>query len=441
MKKRFVCQNCGYESIRWLGRCPSCNAWSSFVEEVVSEKRSGTEPTSPPIELDRIEPVKLKRTETGFGELDRVLGGGLVGGSLILLGGDPGIGKSTLMLQVAAHLAPDQKVLYVTGEESAEQIRMRADRLNIRAKITVLAETNLDQIATWIERTGPEFLIIDSIQTIFDPDFSGAPGSVGQVRECGNRIMRLTKAAGIITVLIGHVTKVGAIAGPKTLEHIVDTVLYFEGDRNQRYRIIRAFKNRFGPTNEVGVFEMTDAGLVEVDNPSSIFLMEDGDRIGSSVIATMEGTRSLLVEVQSLANPTYFNYPQRQTSGIDYRRFILLLAVIEQKLSLPIRQYDIFVNVVGGIRIDEPAADFGIATAIISAIKSRPVPKGLVVIGEIGLGGELRPVPNIETRVKEAEKLGFKQCLIPPGSKGLHSGIEVIRIRDVRDGAKLIFGE
>ena len=410
-------------------------------ESIEGKGKRVSEPSVAPVALKEIEKVRLERTRTELAELDRVLGGGLVDGSLILLGGDPGIGKSTLMLQVAGRFE-DRKVLYVSGEESSHQIKLRAERLRIDTDIKVLAETNLENILTWIERTESDLVIIDSIQTIYHPGLSGAPGSVGQVRECGNELMRMAKRNRVTMVLIGHVTKVGAIAGPKTLEHIVDTVLYFEGDRNQRYRLIRCFKNRFGSTNEVGVFEMTESGLVEVDNPSSIFLLEgEKDRIGSGVIAITEGTRSFLIEVQSLANPTYFNYPQRQASGINYRRLILLLAVIEQKLSLPVRQYDIFVNVVGGIRIDEPAGDFGVVLAIASAIKNLPIPHEVVMIGEVGLGGELRPVSAIEMRIREAERLGFKQCLVPYHSKRIKSGVEIQRIKDVRDGYRVIFGE
>ena len=400
------------------------------------------EPKEKPQELDDVTGTESARISSGFEELDCVLGGGLVTGSLVLLGGDPGIGKSTLMLQVAASLAKTKKVLYVTGEESNYQIKLRADRLKIKSKMQVLAETNLDNIEAWVDRTSPDFLVIDSIQTIFRPDLSGPPGSVGQVRECGNGVMRLSKSRGMTTILVGHVTKVGSIAGPKTLEHIVDTVLYFEGDRNQQYRIIRSFKNRFGSTNEVGVFRMSEQGLDQVTNPSSIFLSTNGvDKTGCAVIASVEGTRSILIEVQALTNPTYFNYPQRQTSGIDYRRLILLLAVIEQKLSLPTQQYDVFVNVVGGIKIQEPAADFGISVAIASAIRNQPIPRDVVFIGEIGLGGEVRPVVNVENRIKEAERLGFKRCFVPDSAGGISSGIELIKVKDIRNGTKLIFGE
>jgi DNA repair protein RadA/Sms len=386
-----------------------------MVEEPLEQKRGKHAVKAvTPQPLSDIPFSRNERNTVGISELDRVLGGGLVPGSLILLGGDPGIGKSTLMLQISSSLAhADRSVLYVNGEESAYQVRMRAERLGITIQgIDVLTVTDLEAIIACARERKPHFMVIDSIQTIYRNQMSSAPGSVAQVRECGGELMRFAKEYGVTIVIIGHVTKFGSIAGPKTLEHMVDTVLYFEGDRNQQYRIIRAIKNRFGSTNEIGVFEMTESGLKEVMNPSSLF-MSDSENSGSAIISVMEGTRPLLVEVQALTSPTFFNYPQRITTGVDHKRLAMLLAVLERRVGINVYRVDCFVNVVGGIKIIEPTSDLGILLAIASSIRNIPIDRNTVIIGEVGLGGEVRPVFGIQGRLNEAEKLGFKRALIP----------------------------
>jgi DNA repair protein RadA/Sms len=403
-----------------MGKCPECGEWNTLTEEpVIEESRhrfsegKGAKPLAP-IPLSQITNAEQSRIPTGSGEFDRVLGGGLVQGSAILLGGDPGIGKSTLALQLA-HGMPSVPTLYVSGEESPQQLKLRADRLNVRADhIQVLPETNL----TAIERAMKHpLIIIDSIQSLFWDQMPSAPGSVGQVRECAARLIRLAKERNLTLLIIGHVTKEGSIAGPKVLEHMVDTVLYFEGDRHKQFRIIRAFKNRFGSTNEIGIFEMRDTGLMEVLNPSEIFLQDRATETpGSVVVAAMEGTRPLLVEIQALVTPASgFGAPRRTVSGLDYNRLAIILAILEKKARLPLSQQDVFCNVVGGVEIDEPAADLGIALAILSSLKNKAIPLTTAVFGELGLGGELRPVSFTENRLMEIQKLGFKYVILPKG--------------------------
>jgi len=440
MKTKFVCQNCGASSVKWLGRCPACGEYNTMVEERIepTKLRKKTE-SLVPTPLSKIPFTKDKRKQVGISELDRVLGGGFVRGSLVLLGGDPGIGKSTLMLQISDLVVNSGgKVFYVSGEESAYQIRMRAQRLGIEGKeINFLAETELESILACAADITPDLMVVDSIQAIYKSGLTSAPGSVAQVRECGSDLMRFAKVKGITTVIIGHVTKFGNIAGPKTLEHIVDTVLYFEGDKNQQYRMLRAMKNRFGSTNEIGVFEMTESGLKEVANPSSLFI-SNSTSSGSAVISIIEGSRPLLVEVQALTSPTFFNYPQRVATGIDYKRLSMLLAVLERRVGISVYGFDCFVNAVGGIKVFEPSSDLGIILAIASSIKNKPIEKGTVAIGEVGLGGEVRPVYRIESRLKEAEKLGFKTAVIPrKNSYPNHLAMEVASVDDVREAVKI----
>jgi len=424
---QYVCQECGRASIRPLGRCPSCGGWDTMVEEVImSQPKKHTKtlftPTnSKPLKLNEITSDSEERWLLDMIEFPRVLGGGIVPGSIVLLGGDPGIGKSTLMLQVAIKISHNRSVLYVSGEESARQIKMRAQRLFERGKKSISAqdlylvtETNLDAIFSHVEQMKPALLIIDSIQTVYIDGLSSSSGSISQVRECASRLRGLAKSTGIAVFLIGHVTKEGMIAGPRVLEHIVDTVLHLEGDRFQSYRLLRSMKNRFGPTSEVGVFEMNERGMAEVVNPSEAFLAERMvDAPGSSIAVTMEGTRPILVELQGLTSPTNFGNPRRTTNGIDYNRLLLIIAVLTRRMGLGLSNQDVFLNVVGGLRVEEPAADLAAAVAIISSMKDVPVRADLVLIGEIGLSGELRWVSQMELRLREAEKLGFKAAIIP----------------------------
>jgi DNA repair protein RadA/Sms len=438
----YQCQSCGYSSPKWLGKCPDCGAWNSFVEE---ERVSGltAQKTALPIQLSDISPSTGKRTGTGIKEFDRTLGGGVVMGSVILIGGDPGIGKSTLVLQALNGLSTLGKVLYVSGEESPEQIKLRAERLGVDSEnIILLPETSLEGIISIVEQMKPEILVIDSIQTIFSLELSSAPGSVGQIRECATRLMFLAKRHNIPLFLIGHVTKEGAIAGPKVLEHIVDTVLYFEGDRGSPFRILRAVKNRFGSTNEIGVFEMTKAGLREVDNPSELFLSERPYSVpGSVVTVSLEGTRPLLVEVQALVTPSSLGVPRRTAIGVDYNRVNLLIAVLDKKVGMHLGNMDVFVNIVGGLRIDEPAVDMGVIGAIASSFKDRAVDAGIFTFGETGLSGELRPVSQADARVKEAIKLGFKKALIPSGNSRNLKGydIEIIGAGNLEEALQILF--
>jgi len=435
---KYVCQSCGYVSPRWAGKCPNCSEWNTFVEEAtsplkVSRKPSGAASKIEPVSLDDIEREETPRVSTRIEEFDRVLGGGIVPGSLILLGGDPGIGKSTLMMQLALQLQ-DSVVLYITGEESTRQIKLRAERLQYASakNILLLAETNLDLILDVIERGTPDLIVIDSIQTMYRPGLESAPGSVSQVRESTALLLRLAKTRGIPIVVIGHVTKEGVIAGPRVIEHMVDTVLQFEGEAHYSYRVLRALKNRFGSTNEIGIFEMHDSGLREVPNPSEVFLAERSfGTSGSTVVASIEGSRPILIEVQALVTSTNYGMPQRTTTGVDTRRLSLLLAVLEKRVGLGLGSHDVFVNIAGGIKIDEPAVDLGIATSITSSLRDVPVDSGSVAVGEIGLGGEIRTIGQIEKRVQEAAKLGFKRIVVPQNNmKGLKSnnGIEVIGV-------------
>ena len=419
VKSVFVCQHCGYESPKWMGRCPGCGEWNTMVEEVLSKtdrrlSHAGGEGNKP-VAMDQIDLSKETRNSTGMQELDRVLGGGIVRGSLVLVGGDPGIGKSTLLLQLAGSVSSRQRVLYVSGEESVKQVKIRGERLGISSgNIFILGETDIDIILDQVKRMTPDMIIVDSIQTVYTPEISSAPGSVSQVREVTARLLQTAKAMAIPTFIIGHVTKQGAIAGPRVLEHMVDTVLYFEGERYHSYRVIRSVKNRFGSTNEIGVFEMKDKGLVEVPNPSEFMLEGRPAGVpGTVVVCSMEGTRPMLVELQALVSLSNLGMPRRMATGIDYNRLSMLMAVMEKRLGMQLQGQDAFVNVVGGLKIDEPAVDLGIVVAVASSFRNTPVDKTAVVIGEVGLTGEVRAVNSIDRRVAEAAKLGFGHCIIP----------------------------
>ena len=442
----FVCSNCGYESAKWLGKCPACNEWNSFYEEKITKGSDGKKEKKEarvPVPLNAVEKTETARVKTGIEELDRVLGGGLVKGSLVLLGGEPGIGKSTLILQICNLIHGEGKVLYVSGEESAEQIKLRADRLGINNdNILFLGETDIDVIEETIQTILPKLVIIDSIQTMYSSDLTATAGSVSQVREITGRVMQCCKQNAITTIIIGHVTKDGNIAGPRVLEHMVDTVLYLEGERYFTYRILRGVKNRFGSTNEIGMFEMKDNGMKEVKNPSSV-LLEDRDDIpaGSIVVASMEGTRPLLVELQALTSTSVFGLPRRTANGIDYNRLTLLIAVIEKRAGLPLGNQDAYLNIVGGIKINEPALDLGIVLATASSYKNVPIPRGTLVIGEVGLTGEVRAVNMIEKRIKEAEKLGFKTCIIPESNKKLLKdkyNLDIIGVKNIIEAMKYL---
>ncbi len=446
-KTVFVCSNCGYESAKWLGKCPACNEWNSFYEEKIANSSKNingeNKVKSIPKKLKEVEGIEASRTSTGIGELDRVLGGGLVKGSLILVGGEPGIGKSTLILQLCDKVKGDGKVLYISGEESAEQVKIRADRLNINNDdLMFLGETNIDNIQESIISINPKLVIIDSIQTMYSEEITSAAGTVSQVREITARIMRMCKDNGITTIIIGHVTKDGNIAGPRVLEHMVDTVLYLEGERYFSYRILRSVKNRFGSTNEVGMFEMKNEGMVEITNPSSILISEkEGNPAGSVIVATMEGTRPLLIELQSLTTPSVYGIPKRTANGIDYNRLAVLIAVIEKRAGMPLGTQDVYLNVVSGIRIVEPAIDLGIVLACISCYKNVSIPQNIVVIGEVGLTGEVRAVNMIEKRIKEAEKLGFKKCIIPESNKKLlkdNFKLDIIGVKNINEALKVL---
>lgn len=451
VRSKYVCQSCAYESPRWLGRCPNCGEWNSFAEELV--RKSASRKTSKKsdinvLTLSEIETVEDQRIPTSIAEFDRVLGGGIVVGSVILIGGDPGVGKSTLMMQLAARLR-DSIVLYISGEESAKQIKLRAERLSLdfADRFFVISETDVDVVAEVIERAEPDIIIVDSIQTMFRPQLESSAGSVGQVRESTGFFLHIAKSKSIPVFLIGHVTKEGVIAGPKVIEHMVDTVLQFEGDRHYAYRILRAIKNRFGSTNEIGVFQMGDNGLSEVKNPSEVFLSErQHGASGSTVVASIEGTRPILLEVQALVTPTSYGVPQRNTTGVDYRRLGLLLAVLEKRMGARLGQYDVFVNIAGGVRVEEPAADLGIAAAILSSLRDIAINAQAVAIGEIGLSGEVRSVSQIEKRVQETTKLGFKRVVLPKNNlKGLSrqidgSGLDIIGVERIEDAVEALLG-
>lgn len=447
-KTVFVCSSCGYESPKWLGKCPACNEWNTFYEEkVISSSKSSigkSKEIPKPIELNKIEGKTDFKISTGFNELDRVLGGGLVNGSLILLGGEPGIGKSTLILQICDKIKTDGKILYISGEESGEQIKLRADRLGVKKdNLLFLSETNIENIESNILSINPKLVIIDSIQTMFSEEITSAPGSVSQVREITARIMRTCKENSITTILIGHVTKDGNIAGPRVLEHMVDTVLYLEGERYFSYRMLRGVKNRFGSTNEIGMFEMQNEGLVEITDPSKVLISDSGENpAGSVIIATMEGTRPLLVEFQALTTPTVYGLPRRTANGIDYNRLAVLIAVLEKKVGINLGNQDIYLNVVSGLKINEPAIDLGIIAATVSSFKNIPIDKKTVVLGEVGLTGEIRSVNLIEKRIKEAEKLGFKKCIIPESNKKLLKEsykLDIIGVSNVNEAMKTLF--
>ena len=447
LKTIFACQSCGYQSPKWMGKCPDCHQWNTFAEEVhhaPSSKSHSGPATSRVQHLRDFDAPKEVRCSSGMAELDRVLGGGFVGGSLTLIGGDPGIGKSTLLLQCMSHLATSRKTLYVTAEESPQQVKLRADRLEASSEaLYLLAETSLERILDHTRKFQPSFLVIDSIQTIFSEELESAPGSVSQVRECGSRLMQLAKGEGVTTCIVGHVTKDGAIAGPRMLEHMVDTVLYFEGDPSYPYRILRTVKNRFGSTNEIGVFEMGERGLREILNPSEIFLEQRPEKTaGSVVVPSLEGSRPILVELQALVSRASFGTPQRSTIGIDHKKVSLLIAVLEKKAGLPLMGQDIFFNVAGGVRLDEPAVDLGVITALASSHLNKPILSQTAVFGEIGLTGEVRAVARPDVRIKEAQRLGFKRCFLPESNlKNLQASwqIELTGIRHVQEILDKIF--
>ena len=438
-KTVFVCNECGYESPKWLGKCPACNSWNTFFEQKVVETKStvtgkAVKERAVPQVLDEV----VGKIDTGIGELNRVLGGGLVNGSLVLLGGEPGIGKSTLILELCDKITGTGKVLYVSGEESAEQVKLRADRLGIKNNnIMFLGETDIDVIEETILAMNPKLVIIDSIQTMYSEEITSAAGTVSQVREITSRIMRVSKGHQITTIIIGHVTKDGNIAGPRVLEHMVDTVLYLEGERYFSYRILRSVKNRFGSTNEIGMFEMQNEGMIEIKNPSQILISDREDNPpGSVIVASMEGTRPLLIELQALTTPSVFGIPKRAANGIDYNRLTMLIAVLEKKSSMPLGSQDVYLNVVSGIRLVEPAVDLGTVLAVGSSFRNLPLPKDMVAIGEVGLTGEIRAVNMIEKRVKEAEKMGFKTCIIPESNKKLlkdNFKMDIIGVRTINE--------
>ena len=454
-KTVFFCQNCGHEESKWLGQCPACKEWNTFVEEKVTVPKAGNASALGPAGGAAPQPVLLtsvdtdddERIRTGIGELDRVLGGGIVQGSLVLVGGDPGIGKSTLLLQVCQKLsAMGKKILYISGEESLKQIKLRADRMGTFSEnLYLLCETNLELIRSSIERQKPDMAVIDSIQTMYNEEVSSAPGSVSQVRESTNVLLQLAKGLNIAIFIVGHVTKEGTVAGPRVLEHMVDTVLYFEGDRHVSYRILRGVKNRFGSTNEIGVFEMRREGLVEVENPSEYMLSGRPENASGSVVAcAMEGTRPILMEIQALVCHSNFGMPRRTAAGLDYNRVNLLMAVLEKRAGLPLSSYDAYVNIAGGIRMNEPASDLGIVMAIASSYKNKPVPEDTIVFGEVGLSGEVRAVTMPEQRVAEARKLGFKVCILPEVSRkslknmGGQEELRIIGVRSINQAIDLL---
>ncbi|MBC2368834.1 DNA repair protein RadA [Listeria booriae] len=423
---KFMCQECGYESPKWMGKCPNCGAWNQMVEMLEPTKKgrstfTHTGEAAAAVPITKITSENEPRFETQMPELNRVLGGGVVQGSMVLVGGDPGIGKSTLLLQVSAQLTTTGKrVLYISGEESVKQTKLRAERLLVTGdNLYVYAETNLEAIQQTIQHVKPDFVIIDSIQTVYHPDVTSAAGSVSQVRECTAELMRIAKGGNIAVFIVGHVTKEGAIAGPRLLEHMVDTVLYFEGERHHAYRILRAVKNRFGSTNEIGIFEMRDVGLVEVANPSEVFLEERLDGAsGSTVVVSMEGTRPILVEIQALISPTMFGNAKRMATGMDHNKVSLIMAVLEKRVGLLLQNQDAYLKAAGGVKLDEPAIDLAVAVSIASSYNDKPTKSTDCFIGEIGLTGEIRRVSRIEQRVREAAKLGFKRIFIPANNQG-----------------------
>jgi len=440
----FVCQQCGWKTNKWIGRCSGCDEWDSMTEEICESAYTHILPKhdlEKPVSITDIKPISKLRTKTRIEEFDRILGGGIVAGSAVLIGGTPGIGKSTLLLQVCQKYS-EQKCLslYITGEESTAQVKLRADRLGVSSEnIFLVAENNLNVILEHINKLNPKLVIIDSVQAMFKSELESSPGTVGQVRQCANELIHLSKRTESSIFLIGHVTKQGTIAGPKVLEHLVDTVLYFEGEKFMSFRILRAVKNRFGPTNEIGVFEMCTNGLREVKDPSEIFLSRTKNIIsGSAIISSIEGTRALLVEVQALVTGSNFGMPGRKVSGVDHNRVTMILAVLEKRTGLLLGTHDVFVNVVGGVKIDEPAADLGIAIAIASSFKEIAIPGDTIIIGELGLGGEVRGVSQFDSRLKEAARLGFKNAIIPKDNIKDSSGIKSIKMTDVSSLAEAI---
>ena len=446
-KSVFFCQNCGHEENKWLGQCPMCKEWNTFVEEAVSVTKSSAVKLSKEAEIVALKDIETNsedRILTRIQELDRVLGGGIVPGSLVLVGGDPGIGKSTLLLQVCQKLCEDKKqVLYISGEESLKQIKLRANRMGeFKEELYLLCETNLEVIRNVIEKRKPDIVVIDSIQTMYSEEVASAPGSVSQVRESTNIFMQLAKGLGISIFIVGHVTKEGTVAGPRVLEHMVDTVLYFEGDRHAAYRILRGVKNRFGSTNEIGVFEMRQNGLVEVENPSEFMLNGKPEHASGSVVAcSMEGTRPILIEIQALVCNSNFGMPRRTAAGTDYNRVNLLMAVLEKRLGLHLSNCDAYVNIAGGVKMNEPAIDLGIAMAVVSSYKNKAIDEKTIVFGEVGLSGEVRAVSMPEQRVSEARKLGFETCIIPEVCKDMVKsiqGIKVIGVKNIGDAMRLL---
>ncbi|CAM2363280.1 DNA repair protein RadA [Listeria seeligeri] len=444
---KFVCQACGYESPKWMGKCPNCNEWNQMVEALEPSKKSRsafnhTGEVAKATPITQIASEEEARVETRMPELNRVLGGGVVPGSMVLVGGDPGIGKSTLLLQVSAQLTlTNKKVLYISGEESIKQTKLRAERLQVSGdNLYVYAETNLEAVQETIDFVKPDFVVIDSIQTVYHPDVTSAAGSVSQVRECTAALMRIAKMQNIAIFIVGHVTKEGAIAGPRLLEHMVDTVLYFEGERHHAYRILRAVKNRFGSTNEIGIFEMRDVGLVEVANPSEVFLEERLEGAsGSTVVASMEGTRPVLVEIQALVSPTMFGNAKRMATGIDYNKVSLIMAVLEKRVGLMLQNQDAYLKAAGGVKLDEPAVDLAIAVSVASSYRDKPTKSTDCFIGELGLTGEIRRVARIEQRVQEAAKLGFKRIFIPKNNEGawkIPKDVQVVGVETIGEALK-----
>ena len=450
-KTKFVCNNCGYESLKWLGKCPSCSNWSTFEEQTeipqgkYETKVKPISVRSVPLKLTEISETEGERIATGSAELDRVLGGGVVRGSMVLVGGDPGIGKSTLLLQICENLGGEHSILYVSGEESAQQIKMRARRLGVKSDcLRLLAETNLDTVIYHANELKPAVMIVDSIQTMYRDEVASAPGSVAQVREATHFLMRLAKENNIAIFIVGHVTKEGSIAGPRVLEHMVDCVLYFEGERQQSYRILRTVKNRFGSTNEIGVFEMKDSGLKEVPNPSAMMLSgRPADASGSAIVCTLEGSRPMLAERQALSAPTSFAIARRMATGVDYNRATMLVAILEKKLGYSMQSQDVYINVVGGLRLTETASDLAVITAVASNVKNFVIDGKTLILGEVGLTGEIRSVSFAQKRITEAKKLGFERCIVPKDNAAEAmevKGIEIIPVHTVAETIKVIKG-
>ncbi len=447
----YQCTQCGYECAKWMGKCPNCGSWNTLLEQLPAESAPAHKSATGllaaranpgrPVQLKEIAGLRTPRKKTGIGELDRVLGGGIVPGSVVLAGGEPGIGKSTLFLQMADQLAGQQAVLYISGEESAEQVAMRAERLGLKSPVQFLAETNLSVILATIEQERPDFLIIDSIQTIYHEDITSAAGSVSQVRECAAALARMAKSTGTALFIIGHVTKDGNIAGPRVLEHLVDTVLYFEGERASSFRILRAVKNRFGSTNEIGVFDMGNGGMMEVPNPSAVLIEgRPKDMAGSCIYCALEGTRPVLLEVEALVSESSFGTPRRMAAGVDYNRMSLIVAVLEKKIGLKLYNQDIFVNVGGGIRVSEPALDLALAAAIVSSFRNRAIRTGTVLFGEIGLTGEVRHISQTEKRLAEAARMGMDRAILPASNvKGLQTDMETVPVRTLSDALAHLF--